>query len=204
MNRISTGTLAYYDDNADGFWRGTRDHDVRQNIAALLSHIEGPPPFTPLDLGCGPGRDLKALADLGHRPVGLDGAARFAAMAAAYSGCPVWHRDFLRLDLPDDHFAGIFANGALFHVPADALPRVLAELHASRKPGGAVFASNPHGRDEGGWRGGRFGCFHHPDTWRRHCTRAGFVELDCYYRPAGLPREQQPWLATVWRKAGIA
>ena len=29
---------------------------------------------------------------------------------------------------------------------------------------------------------------------------AGFAELDHYYRPDGLPREQQPWLATVWRK----
>jgi hypothetical protein len=33
-------------------------------------------------------------------------------------------------------------------------------------------------------------------------TAPGFVELDHYYRPAGLPRERQPWLATVWRRAG--
>jgi hypothetical protein len=26
------------------------------------------------------------------------------------------------------------------------------------------------------------------------------VALSHYYRPAGLPREQQPWLASVWRK----
>ncbi|MDF9883743.1 hypothetical protein OKW12_004911 [Pseudomonas silensiensis] len=26
------------------------------------------------------------------------------------------------------------------------------------------------------------------------------MELEHYYRPAGLPREQQPWLASVWRK----
>lgn len=202
LSRISAATLAYYDGNADAFWRGTRDHDVSQNIAALLSHIEGSPPFTLLDLGCGPGRDLKALADLGHRPVGLDGAARFVAMAAAYSGCPVWHQDFVRLDLPDGRFDGIFANAALFHVPAAALPRVLAELHAALKPGGVLFASNPHGQDEEGWRGGRFGRFHHPVTWQGYGTRAGFVELVRYYRPAGLPREQQPWLATVWRKVG--
>ena len=31
-------------------------------------------------------------------------------------------------------------------------------------------------------------------------TAAGFVELGHYYRPAGRPRAQQPWLATVWRK----
>jgi hypothetical protein len=32
-------------------------------------------------------------------------------------------------------------------------------------------------------------------------SNAGFVEIEHYYRPEGLPREQQPWLATVWRKA---
>ena len=28
---------------------------------------------------------------------------------------------------------------------------------------------------------------------------AGLLEIEHYYRPAGLPREQQPWLATVAR-----
>jgi hypothetical protein len=38
------------------------------------------------------------------------------------------------------------------------------------------------------------------ETWRRYATGAGFTELIHYYRPAGLPREQQPWLASVWRR----
>ena len=37
-------------------------------------------------------------------------------------------------------------------------------------------------------------------AWQALLTAAGFVELEHYYRPAGLPREQQPWLASVWRK----
>jgi hypothetical protein len=32
-------------------------------------------------------------------------------------------------------------------------------------------------------------------------STAGFTELLHYYRPAGLPIDQQPWLASVWRKA---
>jgi hypothetical protein len=28
---------------------------------------------------------------------------------------------------------------------------------------------------------------------------AAFVELTHYYRPTGVPREQQHWLASVWR-----
>jgi len=29
---------------------------------------------------------------------------------------------------------------------------------------------------------------------------AGFVEIEHYYRPAGLPREEQRWFASVWRR----
>src|ERR1700687_2754471 len=200
LRKIADLTLGHYDEHAEEFWAGTRTHDVGQNIAALLQWIEGEPPFTILDFGCGPGRDLKVFAELGHVAVGLEGAAHFVEMARAHSGCEVWQQDFLKLALPDNHFDGIFANAALFHAPSQELPRVLLELHASLKPGGVLFSSNPHGRNEEGWNGGRYGVYHDLDAWRRHMSAAGFVELDHYYRPAGLPREKQPWLASVWRR----
>src|ERR1700730_17064741 len=85
LAKIANVTLEDYNQRAEDFWRGTRDHDVSQNIAALLQAIEGDPPFTILDFGCGPGRDLMALAKLGHVAVGLEGAAAFAALARAHS-----------------------------------------------------------------------------------------------------------------------
>ena len=200
--RIAELTLAHYEARADDFWEGTRDHDVSQNVAALLSNIEGTPPFAILDLGCGPGRDLKTFASQGHVVIGLEGAPRFAAMARTFSGCEVWQQDFLQLDLPEGRFDGIFANASLFHVPSADLPRVLRELRAALRPRGVLFSSNPHGQDEEGWNRGRYGVYHRPATWRAHGVAAGFLEIDHYFRPAGLPREQQPWLATVWRKAG--
>jgi SAM-dependent methyltransferase len=200
LDKIAALTLRHYNQSAEDFRDGTRDHDVSQNIDALLRHIEGEPPFTILDFGCGPGRDLKVFAGLGHIAVGLDGAARFAAMARADTGCEVWQQDFLKLDLPDDHFNGVFANAALFHVPCQELPRVLRQLHATLKPGGVLFSSNPRGGNEEGWSGGRYGAYHDLGTWRRQMSDAGFIELDHYYRPAGLPRERQPWLASVWRR----
>ena len=200
LEKLVERTLEHYDQRAGDFWEGTRDHNVSQNIAALLQHIEGEPPLTILDFGCGPGRDLKVFAELGHIAVGLEGAARFAAMARAYSGCEVWQQDFLKLRLPDHHFDGVFANAALFHVPSQELPRVLLELRATLRPGGVLFSSNPHGHNEEGWNRGRYGAYLDLDTWRRHMSAAGFVELAHYYRPAGLPREEQPWLASVWRR----
>ena len=200
LEKTASGTLEHYNQRAEEFWQGTRGHDVGQNIEALLQALEGDPPFAILDFGCGPGRDLKAFAERGHLAVGLEGAARFAAMARAYSGCEVWEQDFLRLDLPDRRFDGVFANAALFHVPSQELPRVLLELHAALKPRGVLFASNPHGHGEEGWNRGRYGAYHDLESWRRFATAAGFVELGHYYRPAGLPRDQQPWLASLWRK----
>ena len=200
LARISRETLEHYERRAASFWEGTRDHDVRQNIDALLRRIEGTPPLAILDFGCGPGRDLAAFRALGHDAVGLEGAPAFVAMARAHSGCEVWQQDFLALDLPAERFDGVFANASLFHVPAAALPRVLGDLRRTLKPRGALLASNPHGRDEEGWSGGRYGAYHTPATWTRFVTDAGFALLDEYYRPEGLPRAQQPWLATVWRK----
>ncbi len=200
LDGIARGTLEHYDSRAEDFWRGTRDHDVAQNMSALLDAIEAASPFTILDLGCGPGRDLKAFTDLGHVAIGLEGSARFAEMARAYSGCEVWRQDFLKLELPAARFDGVFANASLFHVPGRELPRVLGELHAALKPGGVLFSSNPRGGNEEGWNRGRYGAYHDLEAWRRYLTAAGFDELSHYYRPPGLPREQQPWLATVWRR----
>ena len=202
LRRTSTVTLEHYNEHADSFWEGTRGHDVSQNRDALLHYLRGPGPFRILDFGCGPGRDLKIFRDLGHEAIGLEGAERFVELARAYSGCEVWLQDFLELKLPDEFFDGIFANASLFHVPGQELPRVLRELWSSLKPGGVFFSSNPRGGNEEGWNSQRYGCYYDWDTWRELVITAGFVEITHYYRPPGLPRDQQPWLASVWRKTG--
>ena len=200
LQRIALRTLHHYEARAEAFRASTRDHDVRQNIDAMLSRIAAPSPFTLLDFGCGPGRDLKTLRELGHVAIGLDGSASFTAMARADTGCEVWQQDFLALNLPMAHFDGVFANASLFHVPVAALPRVLQQLHATLKPGGVLFSSNPRGHNEAGWNGDRYGVYHDLDAWRRHLLDAGFIELAHYYRPEGLPYEEQPWLASLWRR----
>lgn len=201
LQKITLSTLGHYERSAEQFWLGTHDHDVSQNIAALLDALaERPAPLTILDFGCGPGRDLKQFSDLGHQAIGLDGTKSFVEMAKAYSSCEVWHQDFLALDLPQAVFDGIFANASLFHVPTQELPRVLTQLHAALKPGGAFFASNPRGDNREGFVAERYGAYHDLEAWRRFMSAAGFGEISHYYRPEGQPRENQPWLASVWRK----
>jgi len=203
LAEITGITLEHYDSGAPQFWEGTRDHDVSQNIDALLEAIDGEAPYRILDFGCGPGRDLQALLERGHHPVGLDGAEAFVKMAGALTGAEVWHQDFLVLDLPAAEFDGVFANASLFHVPVQELPRVLVDLRDCLRPGGVFFASNPRGANTEGWNGNRYGSYHDFGQWRDYVLAAGFEPIRHYYRPAGLPREEQPWLASLWRRGPL-
>jgi SAM-dependent methyltransferase len=200
LDEITRTTLAHYDGTAESFWSGTRDHDVRQNIEALLEAIGGDGPHVILDFGCGPGRDLATFRALGHEAVGLDGSQEFVRMARAHSGCEVLHQNFLALDLPPNRFDGIFANASLFHVPQRELPRVLTALFDALRPGGVLFSSNPRGDNHEGWSGARYGVYHDFEGWSAYLGAAGFTPVRHYYRPPGLPRAQQPWLASLWRR----
>lgn len=202
LAEATESTIGHYDQRADSFWEGTKDHDVSQNRQALLRHLQGQAPYSLLDLGCGPGRDLIFFKGEGHVAVGLDGSSKFCEMARNKSGCQVLQQNFVAMELPVEHFNGIFANASLFHVPTQELPRVLLELHAALRPGGVLFASNPRGNNQEGFgeHDARFGSYWDVPTWQHMLTSAGFVELEHYYRPPKLPRDQQPWFASVWRK----
>ncbi len=199
LSELARSTLSHYQQNAEDFREGTKDHDVSQNVDSLLRHLPGPAPQRILDLGCGPGRDIATFVARGHAPVGLDGAAAFVAMARAATGCEVWHRDFLALELPTERFDGVFANAVLFHVPTQELGRVLDELRRTLVKSGVLFCSNPRGPDIERRQGLRYGSFLTPETWSRFVTAAGFELIEHYFRPTGRPRSEQPWLATVWR-----
>lgn len=197
--KISQETLADYRQRAESFWESTQDHDVSQNVEALLEALPVAPPARILDLGCGPGRDLAVFRGQGHEAVGLDGCETFAGMARLHSGCEVWVQDFLAMALPAGYFDGIFANASLFHVPGQELPRVLEELRDALRPGGVLFASNPRGANQEGWQGARYGAYHDLEVWRGFARGAGFQEIRHYFRPPGRPCAEQPWLASLWR-----
>src|SRR5262249_25169660 len=95
LEKIAHLTLEHYNQYADEFWQGTRDHDVSQNIAALLQYIRNEPPFKILDFGCGPGRALKTNGQVRLRvtqdALGSTGCADFfrsmQAIKEAAQGC---------------------------------------------------------------------------------------------------------------------
>ena len=189
-------TIQHYEDNAGAFWKGTKDHDVSQNTQAFLNALPKNVPLDILDLGCGPGRDLFHFKSLGHNPVGLDGSKAFCSMASKHANCPTINESFATMDLSKYKFHGIFANAALFHVPADELLNVLKKLYKCLLPDGILFTSNPRGNGEA-WHGQRYGHYLELAPSKAFLDNAGFNVLHHYYRPEGKPIEQQSWLAMV-------
>ena len=114
----SRATLADYAAVAEEYAAGNLDHDVSQNINALLTPLlaEKEAPLDILDVCSASGRDLVTFTKLGHKAVGLDGVAEFCEMSRTRSGCEVWQQNLIKLELPPQMFDGIFCNACLFHV----------------------------------------------------------------------------------------
>lgn len=192
-------TLLYYSSNPTEFWQGTKDHDVSQNINALLSNIQKNTPYKILDFGCGPGRDLLTFEELGHQAYGLDGCREFCEMAQEHSSCVVYNQDFIDVDLADNFYDGIFANASLFHVPKENLSDLIKKFYNSLTTGGILFSSNPRGNGED-IHGERCANFMEIEEYKKIVEDQGFKLINHYYRPAGKPVDECPWLACIFVK----
>lgn len=202
MEKHEEVTIAEYQLTAASFRDGTWNHDVSQNMEALVAAMPRNPGKI-LDIGCGPGRDLVAFKQQGHEPIGLDATPAFVEMAKQVSGCEVWQQSFLSLDLPGETFDGVFANASLIHVPRGDMVRVLQDLHRALVADGALFMSMCRGDMEGYSprpTGYRYTVGWEYETLTPCLQDAGFAIARHYYRPPGLPQEQQMWLAIVARK----
>ncbi len=201
---ICTLTLASYEAEADAYREATAGRERDADRALFMRHLALAFPdshsYDLLDLGCGPGRDLAWFRAAGHRAVGLDGCARFVAMAQAAAGCPVLHQDLRLLRLAPRSFDGIFASASLFHLPQTVLPATLDALSTALRPGGLLFTLNPRGADRTGWSGDRYCLFLRFSTWRRLLRDARFQLRTREDRPTFVPARRQQWIAAVWQR----
>lgn len=95
-----------------------------------------------LDVGCGPGLELRALIDVARLSVGIDVSATMTAAAVANApGAPVGRADAQRLPFADGSFAACRARAVLVHVPEPAV--AVAEMVRCLRPGGRLALSEP-------------------------------------------------------------
>jgi SAM-dependent methyltransferase len=122
---------------------------VREWKERTFAALEPRPGAVLLDLGCGTGEDVLALARLvgpGGRAIGVDASAAMVAEArrrAAGAGLPVefLHADAHALALPDAAVDGARVERVLQHL--DDPGGAVAELARAVRPGGRVVAAEP-------------------------------------------------------------
>ncbi|HSI51883.1 MAG TPA: class I SAM-dependent methyltransferase [Ideonella sp.] len=201
MNRLSDGlpaeiledsTLAFYEAHAHEYSRRTLDADltdVQQRFARRLS-----PGARILDLGCGPGRDLRAFSRLGFMPIGLDASPSLVRIAREVSGSPVSVGRIEEIEF-DHEFDGIWACASLLHVARPALSETLARIRSALRPGGTFFASVQEGAGDSRAPDGRSFTYFEERAFRMALGRSGFKETDVW-RTADSLREgrQLSWL----------
>lgn len=169
----STRRLARsWEANAEPWTRAVRSGSIHSRRvatdAAVLQAIRDRAPKRVLDVGCGEGWLVRALAEEGIEARGVDGSAALIARARAAGGGEFEVRSYRELATDpasnDARYDAIVLNFALFE--EDLVP-LLRSLRRRLAPGGALIAQTVHPWSDAG-RGGAY-----QDGWRTE-TFAGF------------------------------
>jgi len=159
--RLIQQTLLSYERQTAAYLRrwGRRRYRCPRLLVEWLKILK--PGAMVLDLGCGPGQDVRYLREREFRGVGLDLAWPFLRFARQRSRrAPLVQADIRGLPFRPEPFDGIWAGASLIHLPKPAVRRTLFELHSSVHPGGILGATFTHGHTSGflktGWIPGRF------------------------------------------------
>jgi 2-polyprenyl-3-methyl-5-hydroxy-6-metoxy-1,4-benzoquinol methylase len=170
---------------------------------AILLAILGRQPERVLDLGCGEGWLLRALAARTIEAVGVDGDATLVESARAAGASPVYLASYdelveAKVDIGSDYNL-ICANFALLH--QDIIP-LLAAMNALLAPGGALIIQTLHpwtaaaGDYQDGWREETFAGFKglwQPMPWYFRTLSSWLNALDMAgFRLTSLQEPQHP------------
>jgi SAM-dependent methyltransferase len=195
-------TAASYDRAAQGFTARWSDLHLDRALNAFAARITGQRRV--LDLGCGPGRDVDFLTQLGCQAVGLDLSAGMLAQARGRlpAGSLV-RADLRRIPFSPGAFDGIWACASLLHLRRAELPAILTGLsRLLRCPGGVLYVALKGGQGER-WVTGSGGepyffTYYQPAEVETLLDSAGFQVAESWVSPDQAGRDE-PWINCVAR-----
>lgn len=146
MHPRTARTVRAYDEHAEAYeeaWRDTRLVDAAKQLGALAGRGG-----VVLDVACGPVLDTRLLRDQGLRVAAGDVSwecMRVAKMLHPKGSLAQW--DFRRLPFADATFDGVWAPGALQHLPRAEIRPTLREWRRVQRRG-PIFLTFPEGDAE--------------------------------------------------------
>lgn len=132
------GSSNYYETNAAEYAAMKHEAPWREQLEKFAALLQ--PESTILDLGCGPGRDSRLLADKGFNVVSIDSSPAMASEANERHGITVRVErieDFSDLNAYD----AVWASASIHHVERSGIPAVIKSVANSLKTGGTFHSS---------------------------------------------------------------
>jgi SAM-dependent methyltransferase len=194
-------TLAFYAAEAAAYGARSDGLGVSKALAAFLAQL--PKGAAVLDLGCGTGRDTRALIEAGMTVTAIDGSPEMARETERRTGMTVRVMLFENLD-DVGAFDGIWANASLLHVPRTGLPDVLKRVHRALKPKALLHASFKSGGKDGRDKLGRYYNYLNADEVTDLLHDAGsWQSIDLTQgRGTGYDGTESGWVQVLARKSG--
>ncbi len=166
-------SIEYYNKYAAKVSEDTIDADMSEIMGEFLKLLEEGD--TVLDLGCGSGRDSLTMYDMGYDVTPLDASEEMCKLAEIHTGLDVLQMTYEDMEF-DDVFDGIWACGALVHVPKNEMPEILGCIHDALCSRGVLYMSVKKGDFEG-FRGERYFTDYTIDSLTSLISRTGLFEI---------------------------
>lgn len=191
-------SIDYYERHGSQYFEETINLNMEEQLSAFVSCL--PENAEVLDLGCGSGRDSRALEEAGCYVTPMDGSPKMCSLAEIYTDMEVLCLTFEEMEF-EEVFDGIWASASLLHVARKDMPRILDKVYRALVPGGVLYMSFQYGEKEE-IRGKRFFCDYTERTMRSMLKhQRGFEILDIYMSE-DMREGQQRWLNVLVKKEG--
>lgn len=166
-------SIEYYNKYAAKVYEDTVDVDMSEIMEAFLKLLEEGD--TILDLGCGSGRDSLTMYEMGFDVTPLDASEEMCKLAEIHTGLDVLQMFYEDMEF-EDVFDGIWACGALVHVPKNEMPEILGRIHDALCSRGVLYMSVRKCEFEG-FRGERYFTDYTMDSLISMISKTGLFDI---------------------------
>ncbi len=190
-------SMHFYDDHADAYAERTSTVDMSDVYRRFLPHLSSGARI--LDVGCGPGRDLKFFRDQGFRVQGIDSSREMVKRALGV-GVPVHHKSCLAIT-EENAFEGVWASASLLHLTQVDFVQALARLFKALCSQGAFYFSVKAGDGVQTDAEGRFFTYYQVDDLKQILAQFSEVAIqEIWLSGDSMGRSQVQWINVICRK----
>jgi SAM-dependent methyltransferase len=187
----------FYHTQALDYFKQTVQVGPSSFLSPLINHLQ--PGSKILDTGCGSGRDMLWLGELGFDCTGLEYSPELAALARERSGLPVIEADFETFDFSRMNMDAVLLIGALVHIPHERFPQILSHILKALKPEGLALITMKQGQGRQTSLDGRVFYLWDKENLLSILKKLGLICLD-FSAQTSLVRKSDTWMTFVLRK----